>query len=116
MLIAGWHFAAAGIGTSHWCRMSDKPISCKCPHAGEDANDKDTVSRAHCCEFRVTLTRTTPATFDSRSSSSLELAPLVPVAVMAPPDAPSTSKPLAWNVAPPSHGPPVYLKIRTLLI
>src|SRR5690606_5799346 len=91
VLIAGWHFAAAGVDVSHWCRMSERPVSCACPHASPDheQDGQAAASSAHCCELRFTVASTPLATADSLRSLSVQVAapPVAVLPVVTPVDA-----------------------------
>lgn len=118
-LVLGWHVLAGGMGSLlHTCSMSESTAAaCKCRHAQQSAGDDDQVRRADCCKEELVRAVVAPAVRDSSRAVEVAFAPSLPLHALAAVDATVLpSQVLAWRTSAPSQGPPVFLKIRTLLI
>jgi hypothetical protein len=119
-LVFGWHLLAGGVGSLlHTCRMRSEPSSaaCKCHPSKHAAARTDQLRSIHCCTETLVRAETPLAIRDSTHSVQDLLGPASPALPLAAMD--ETAFPpqaLAWRIAPPGHGPPVFLKIRALLI
>jgi hypothetical protein len=119
-LVLAWQVLAGGIGTLlHTCSMSAEMAvaTCKCGHSQRPAEDVDQLRRADCCKEELVRAEIAPALRDSVRGVETLSVPALPALALAPVDATALpSQVLAWRTSPPSQGPPVFLKIRTLLI
>jgi hypothetical protein len=108
---------AGGVtGAVHLCRATPKQHACRCQHAKQQTDDTTAVRRLDCCETRAVEAKSvTAAAADFRTQASHVAAPPAqPVAFLAL-AAPAPRAPAAWTVSPPSQGPPLFLKLRSLL-
>ena len=119
-LVLGWHVLAGGIGSLlHTCSMSAESTVtvCKCRHAKRVAGDADQLRRADCCKEELVRAEATPAVREPSRAVGTSFTPALPTHAFAAVDATALpSQGLAWRTSAPSQGPPVFLKIRTLLI
>jgi hypothetical protein len=120
-LVLGWHLLAGGVGNLlHTCRMMSEPTSaaCKCHKSQRAAQGTDQLRASDCCTERLVRAETPPAIRDSTRSPADDLfgPTLLPLTLAAIDETSFPTPAFAWHIAPPSHGPPVFLKIRTLLI
>lgn len=115
VLIAGWQAFAATAFAAPLCGMSAAPVNCHCPHVRAGTTPEAAVRQGTCCNHELSRADVTPAVVDSsRSSVAPSPVALPPCRIAEAPRA-SFTRPLAWTVSPPSHGPPLYLSLRTLL-
>ncbi|NVJ22232.1 hypothetical protein HUW62_13490 [Myxococcus sp. AM011] len=121
VLLLGWQVAASGVaGLGHYCekQVQTRASKCRChEHAKADSHGQPTLKWDCCEEPHWDL----PAPLEgSVSSATVFVAPPVavpPVAwlpLKAPERGPRRSL-SPWDM-PPSQGPPVFLRIRTLLL
>ena len=120
-LILGWQAVASGVGLAHFCpKQAATSTACKCPHdekKAEKASHGEKTVRKDCCDA---LERDVPAPVlvDSSShASALATPPALPpmwLALKAPEGGGRLSLAL-WDT-PHAQGPPVFLRIRSLLI
>ncbi len=119
LLVAAWSATAGGLaGALHVCQMSEEPTECFCPHSEKKQAAEATIERGQCCDVHTSFAASVPAVTDGSRLASLLAAPaVVPAHLLAPPsqDALAQSA-LQLRDVPWSHGPPLFLKIRTLLI
>lgn len=117
LLAAAQAFAATG-QLLHLCRMREEPRACHCPHKPAETSDASapgaTLEGAACCDRHVVEAAQAPVTFERQN--------LAVFFVATPPPSPLEPPALASRLAareqrtPPSHGPPLYLRVRSLLI
>ncbi|WNG28350.1 hypothetical protein F0U62_33340 [Cystobacter fuscus] len=120
-LLLGWQAVASGVWLTHFCpKQAATLTACDCPHAekkAEKASHDETALRKDCCDA---LDRDIPAPALVDVSSHVsplgvpQSPPPVWLAVQAPEDSGRLSLAL-WDT-PPAQGPPVFLRIRSLLI
>ncbi|HZA49296.1 MAG TPA: hypothetical protein VE549_01075 [Myxococcaceae bacterium] len=119
-LVLAWQALAGGIGTLlHTCSMSAEMAvaACKCRHAKGAASAADQLRRTDCCTQELVRAEIAPAVRDSVRGLETLSVPALAAPALAPPDASALpAQVLAWRTSPPGQGPPVFLKIRTLLI
>ncbi|GHG75527.1 hypothetical protein [Comamonas sp. JC664] len=123
-LLLLWQTVASGAaGLGHYCekQVQRKSSVCKCPHGAvhsEAAARGEPVLHAHCCDAPH-WDLPAPTEAGSASHAPLIHAPhtLVPAVWLPSPPAPPRPLPAfaRWEV-PQGQGPPVYLRVRTLLI
>lgn len=119
-LLLGWHVMAGGVGNLlHTCRMAAEvqASSCRCPHQQKKDDGSDQLRRADCCSEELVRADNRPAVREGARALEFFAAPVPPALSVALVD--ETSLPaqvLAWRTGPPSQGPPLFLKVRTLLI
>ncbi|WNG18846.1 hypothetical protein [Cystobacter fuscus] len=121
VLLLGWQAVASGVGLAHFCPKQASTLSaCHCPHGEKKAETvphDETALRKDCCDA---LDRhiPAPALVDvSSHASPLGVPPSPPpvwMTVQAPEDSGRLSLAL-WDT-PHAQGPPVFLRIRSLLI
>jgi hypothetical protein len=120
-LLLGWQAIASGVGLAHFCpKQAATTSACKCPHDGKKADKAsydETALRKDCCDA---LERQMPAPVlvDVSSHGSPLAVPPAPSAAWLPVNAPEGGGRLAlalWDT-PHAQGPPVFLRIRSLLI
>jgi hypothetical protein len=120
-LLLGWQAIASGVGLAHYCpKQAATSTTCKCPHKEkkvEKAPHDETTLRKDCCDAldRAPLA---PAIVDVSSHTSPLAAPPAPPPMGLPFKAPEGGdRPslTLWD-APHAQGPPVFLRIRSLLI
>lgn len=120
-LLFGWQAIASGVGLAHYCpKQAVTSTACKCPHEekeAEKASHDETTVRKDCCDA---LEREMPAPVlvDSSSHASPFALPPVPPSVWLAFKAPEGDSRLSlalWGT-PHAQGPPVFLRIRSLLI
>ena len=119
LLIAAWSATAGGLaGALHVCQMAEEPAECFCPHAEKKQAEGEQLERAECCDVHASFAASAPAITDGSRLASLLAAPAVVNASPLAPPAPDalTQSELQLREVPWSHGPPLFLKIRTLLI
>lgn len=123
-LLLLWQAVASGAGgLGHYCekQVQSQATRCKCPHGAvhsEAADQGLPVLHAHCCDAPH-WDLPAPTEAGSASHAPFIQAPtlLVPAAWLASPPLLSGPQPsLARRDAPQGQGPPVFLRIRTLLI
>lgn len=109
--------AVAGgvLGVVHLCSATKAMERCACPH-GKKADDPHSWRAIDCCDTQA-LRAVAPATPDSvRLDVPLVPQPALAPAWMVPQLDDAEARPaFAWNVAPPGQGPPIYLKVQSLL-
>ena len=119
-LVLAWQALAGGIGTLlHTCSMSAEMAvaACKCRHSQRAAEDGDQLRRTDCCKEELVRAEIAPAVRDAVRAPEALNAPALAAPALASVDASALpSQVLAWRASPPGQGPPVFLKIRTLLI
>jgi hypothetical protein len=92
-------------------------VACKCPHAQTASGATEQIRRADCCKEELVRSESAPAIRDSpRGADGLGAPELSEVAIGPVDQNQLISQVLAWRTSPPAQGPPVFLKIRTLLI
>ncbi len=120
-LLLGWQAVASGVGLAHYCpKLASKGTACKCPHEEKEAqqasHDEPSV-RKDCCDA-LDRDLPDPAFVDSSGHGSpLALPPASPpswLALKAPEERGRLALAL-WD-SPHAQGPPVFLRIRSLLI
>ncbi|WP_426752668.1 hypothetical protein [Myxococcus sp. Y35] len=123
-LLLLWQAVASGAaGLGHYCekQVQTRSSVCKCPHGAihsEAAARGEPVLHAHCCDAPH-WDLPAPTEAGSASHAPLISAPhvLVPAAWLpGPPVANTPRSAFARRDAPQGQGPPVFLRIRTLLI
>lgn len=120
-LLLGWQAVASGVGLAHFCpKQAATTTTCHCPHGekkAEKASYDGVTVRKHCCDA---LERQMPAPVLVDASS-----PGAPLAVppASPPQGHAFKAPeggsrlsLARWDTPLAQGPPVFLRIRSLLL
>lgn len=123
-LLLGWQVVASGVaGLGHYCerQVQRRSSKCECPHteahAADDSQGRPAFQGDCCDEPHWNLPAPTEASLSS-FSPFLSAPPALPPAAWfhakAPEYGPQWSLAL-WEV-PHSQGPPVFLRIRTLLI
>ncbi|AGC41474.1 hypothetical protein MYSTI_00115 [Myxococcus stipitatus DSM 14675] len=123
-LLLGWQVVASGVaGLGHYCerQVQRRSSKCECPHteahAADDARSQPAFQSDCCDEPHWDLPAPTEASLSSYSPF-LAAPPALPPAAwlhaQAPAYGPQRSLAL-WDV-PHAQGPPVFLRIRTLLI
>lgn len=120
-LLLGWQAVASGVGLAHDCpKQASTGTACKCPHEvkkAENASPAGPLVRKDCCDA---LDRDVPAPALVEASGhafAFALPPASPprwLALKAPEESGRLS--LALRDSPPAQGPPVFLRIRSLLI
>lgn len=120
-LLLGWQAVASGVGLAHYCpKQATTTSACPCPHQekkAEKASHDGETWRKDCCDA---LERgvPTPALVDVSSHGSLFALPPASTPVWLPPQASVGEGRLSlalWDT-PHAQGPPVFLRIRSLLI
>ncbi|EPX55463.1 hypothetical protein D187_009074 [Cystobacter fuscus DSM 2262] len=120
-LLLGWQAVASGVGLAHFCPKQAATLSaCNCPHGEkkvETAPRDETTLRKDCCDA-LDRDIPAPALVDVSSHVSPPGVPQSPPPVWLTVQAPEDSGRLSlalWD-APHAQGPPVFLRIRSLLI
>jgi hypothetical protein len=120
-LLLGWQAVASGVGLSHFCpKQATTLTACDCPHTekkAEKAPHDETTLRRDCCDA-LDRDIPPPALVDVSSHASPLVVPLAPPPVWSTLQAPEDSGHLSlalWDT-PHAQGPPVFLRIRSLLI
>lgn len=108
---------AGGLSSAvHLCSQETKRDTCKCQHAQEQTAELDAFRRLDCCKTStVTAQPLESATADFRLQATSIAAPValpVPFLLQAPEAVPA---PRAFQVSAPSQGPPIFLKVHSLL-
>jgi hypothetical protein len=119
MLVAAWSAAAGGLaGALHICQMAEARTACVCSHAPESQQaEENRLRRAGCCELQVSFAAAVPALSESGRLAGMLAAPALAPAFASQLPPPLAQAPRAfYGPAPPSSGPPVFLKVRSLLI
>jgi hypothetical protein len=118
-LLLGWQAVAVGASGAHFCQKQAESRSdeCRCPH-GEllkdvKASHGQPELRMDCCDEPGW--ERPPPTFADLSSHSLPAAPAPASPVIRPSELGRLPSFALWET-PRAQGPPVFLRIRTLLI
>lgn len=120
-LLFGWQATASGMSLAHYCpKQASTGTACKCPHEQKEAQQAsydETKVRKDCCDA---LDRDLPApAFVDVSGHAFPLAlPPAPPPMWRTFTAPEAGGHLSlarWDT-PQAQGPPVFLRIRSLLI
>ncbi len=106
---------AGGLSSAvHLCSLETKRDTCKCQHEQEKTAELDAFRRLDCCKTStVTAQPLESATVDFRFQATSVAAP--PVALPVPFLLQVPSAPRAVQVNEPLQGPPIFLKVRSLL-
>jgi hypothetical protein len=119
-LLLGWQAVASGVGLAHFCpKQAAKSTVCDCPHGvkkAEKAPRDETTWRKDCCDA---LDREIPAPVlvdVSSHAAPLVVPPAPPMwLTFKAPEGGGRQALALWDT-PQAQGPPVYLRIRSLLI
>ncbi|QRN94356.1 hypothetical protein JRI60_35215 [Archangium violaceum] len=119
-LLLGWQAVASGVGLPHFCpKQARTSTACQCPHEekkAEKASHDETALRKDCCDA-LERDIPAPALVDaSGHASPLAVPPASPVWLTS--KAPESGGRLSlalWDT-PQAQGPPVFLRLRSLLI
>lgn len=98
--------------------MAEVATECFCPHSVKQQAEGAKFERADCCEVQASFAASAPAVSETSRLASLFAAPAVPHSLVSalPASENLTQSALQlWGVPWP-NGPPLFLKIRTLLI
>lgn len=118
-LLLGWQAVAVGASGAHFCQkqVESRSDECRCPHGEAKASHGEPELRMDCCDEPGW--ELPPPTFADLSSHSLVAAsPQAPApawAAIRPPEAGRLPSFALWET-PRAQGPPVFLRIRTLLL
>lgn len=120
-LLLGWQAIASGVGLAHYCpKQAATSTTCNCPHKvkkAEKAPRDETTLRKDCCDA-LDWKAPAPAIVDVSSHAfPLAVPPAPPpmgLTFKAPEGGGRPSLAL-WDM-PHAQGPPVFLRIRSLLI
>ncbi len=120
-LLLGWQAVASGVGLAHFCpKQATTTSACKCPHEekeAEQASHDGATLRKDCCDA-LDRDLPTPALVDVSSHASSLAVPPAPSRAWLPSKPPEGGGRLAlalWDT-PPAQGPPVFLRLHSLLI
>lgn len=121
-LLLGWQAVASGVGLAHFCpKQAAKGTACTCPHDGkkaEKASHADgTTLRKDCCDA-LERDVPAPALVDVSSHAAPLAVPPAPPPMWHTVTTPESGGRLSlalWDT-PHAQGPPVFLRIRSLLI
>jgi len=123
-LLLLWQTVASGAaGLAHYCekQVQTQSTFCKCPHGGVDSEAAargEPVLHAHCCDAPH-WNLPSPTEAGTASHAPVVHAPLTLVPAAWLPGPPVADRPppsFARREVPQGQGPPVFLRIRTLLI
>ena len=120
-LVLGWQAVAVGtLGPAHFCQrqLETRATECHCPHASEDTEPHEEPElRSDCCD-EPGWQLPAPSFADVSSHSVLPGVPpgQVPAWAMLRPPGAALRRSLALWDTPHAQGPPVFLRVRSLLI
>ncbi|AKI98723.1 hypothetical protein ATI61_106118 [Archangium gephyra] len=120
-LLLGWQVIASGVGLAHYCpKQASATSACRCPHGekkAEKASHDGKAWRKDCCDA-LERELPTPALVEvSGHASSLALPPASTPVWLTPRALEGGGRlSLALWDTPHAQGPPVFLRIRSLLI
>ncbi len=120
-LLLGWQAVASGVGLSHYCpKQAATTTACHCPHdekEAQTASPGETTVRKDCCDA-LDRDPPAPALVDDSSHAASLAVPPAPVPMGPFFKAPEVGNRLAFALwdTPHAQGPPVFLRIRSLLI
>ncbi|OJH38162.1 hypothetical protein [Cystobacter ferrugineus] len=121
VLLLGWQAVASGVGLAHFCpKQAATLTACACPHGekkAETAPHDETTLRKDCCDA-LDRDIPAPALVDVSSHAFSLGVPQFPPPVWLTLQAPEGIGRLSislWDT-PHAQGPPVFLRIRSLLI
>ncbi|WP_375769224.1 hypothetical protein NR798_47405 [Archangium gephyra] len=120
-LLLGWQAVASGVGLAHYCpKQAATTRNCHCPHEEKEARNAspdEAMVRKDCCDA-LDRDLPAPALVDvSSHAASLAIPPAPPPMglLFKAPEGGSRLSLALWDM-PQAQGPPVFLRIRTLLI
>lgn len=116
LLFSTQAIASGVMGVLHLCSQAEAMDSCACPH-GKEADAPLSWRAVDCCEVQALNADRAPATPDTVRAAGGQLPmPAVAPNWMMPVAVESLPAPVfAWHVAPPGQGPPIFLKVQSLL-
>jgi hypothetical protein len=120
-LLLGWQAVASGVGLAHYCpKQAATGTACTCPHGqkkAEKAPHDGTTLRKDCCDA-LDRDIPAPAFVDVSSHASPVALPSAPPPMWLAFKAPEGGARLSFALwdTPHAQGPPVFLRIRSLLI
>ncbi|GEN13442.1 hypothetical protein SAMN05443572_11729 [Myxococcus fulvus] len=127
VLLVGWQVLASGVaGLGHYCekQVATRATKCRCHEHEKEGGHKASSSPDgpalswNCCE-EPHWDLPAPTEAGGSSGAPFVVAPpvLLPVAWVSPrPPEWVPQRSLSWWQVPPAQGPPVFLRVRTLLI
>lgn len=116
-LLATQALASGLTSVVHLCSMESKPDTCRCQHTRQ-AEAPVAIRKHDCCKTElVQAPAAGPSLTDLRGQGTQVALPLTPAVVrfaaLARPD--DALPRLAQRGAPPEHGPPIFLRVHSLL-
>ncbi|WNG52127.1 hypothetical protein F0U60_54500 [Archangium minus] len=120
-LLLGWQAAASGVGLAHFCpKKAATRTACDCPHDGKKAekvSHDETALRKDCCDA-LERDIPAPAVVDVSSHASPVAVPPAPPPLRLSFSAPEGGERRSFALwdTPHAQGPPVFLRVRSLLI
>lgn len=110
-------FSSVAGGLLYLCKMDGQVRSACCCHHERQADERSAIARECCCEVSVVAAAAEPTLADKRlvdpAQGPLSLLP----GLLPPSTRHGTAVPVLVDVGPsPPGGPPLFLKLRTLLI